>query len=127
MEGNDQMKKLCLKFATIMMCFSTVLLVSSPVWAAKKKVIKVKKSKRVSQDGGADSTEGWIIKHTDQGIIKIPRKQTFKFSGSEVGGQAQSPSQSVMGKRPQARPATLIPERRSFRNEYFESAGIQDR
>lgn len=73
-------------------------------------------------ESGADSEEGWIIRKTADGYVKVPAKQTFRFEGN-VSGQANRPTQSVLGQRPSYRPSTLIPERMSFRREFLEAAG----
>lgn len=74
-------------------------------------------------DSGADREEGWVIRKAADGTyVKVPAKQTFRFEG-DVSGQANRPSQSVLGQRPSYRPSTLIPERMSFRKEFLESAG----
>lgn len=104
--------------------------VEKPKKAAPKKISIREQSRRgslKSAGGGADRVEGYIIKRDGKNIIKIPKKQVFEFGGSEVEGSTQAPSQSVFGKRPNARPATLIPERQSFRSEFFESAGVGER
>ncbi len=95
--------------------------------APAKKTSKARppsRSQRNSSSSGADSVEGYIIRREGNKIIKTPKKQIFNFAGSEVDSSAQSPSQTVLGKRPSARPATLIPERQSFRNEFLESSGL---
>lgn len=80
-------------------------------------------SKARARTGESESTDGYIIKRTDKGLIKIPRRQNFKFGGSDVEGSAQSPSQTVFGKRPTPQRASLIPERTSFRKELLDTAG----
>ncbi|MBS1985106.1 MAG: hypothetical protein JST16_13130 [Bdellovibrionales bacterium] len=73
---------------------------------------------------GADHSEGWIITRTKDGkIVKVPRKQSFDFKGSEVTGANNRPSQTILGQRPTFRKATLIPERDSFRPEFNDAAG----
>jgi len=87
---------------------------------------KPKAPPRQSHSSSADSTE-YTIKRTEKGLVKIPSKQTFKFRGTEVEGQAQNPSQSVFGKRPEARSGSLIPERTSFKREFLESMSYPGR
>lgn len=88
---------------------------------------KVKKDNTIRGEGkldsGADREEGWVIRKAADGTyVKVPAKQTFRFEG-DVSGQANRPSQSVLGQRPSYRPSTLIPERMSFRKEFLEAAG----
>jgi hypothetical protein len=71
----------------------------------------------------ADSSEGWIIRRTKDGIIKVPKKETFKFEGGEISGAAQRPSQTVLGSRPQANRYSLLPERKNYRSDILGSAG----
>ncbi len=90
----------------------------------KSKQVKTQSTMRSRpRSGESERTEGYIIKKTDKGLIKIPRKQSFKFGGSDVEGQAQSPSQTVFGKRPSPQRASLIPERSSFRKELLDTVG----
>lgn len=72
---------------------------------------------------GPDSQEGWVIRKTKDGYVKVPRSQTFVFSGSEVSGAANRPSQTILGQRPVYRQTTLIPERATFRREFYQDAG----
>lgn len=76
---------------------------------------------------GADSEEGWIIRRTSKGIIKIPRKQRFRFSGSGIEAEANRPSQSVLGRRDGRSNLSLIPVRTSFRKEMLGVSGIQEK
>lgn len=99
-----------------------VLGFASSVWSKPEVKTKVS-SKTRSRRGDTESTQGYIIKQTNKGLIKIPRKQSFKFGGSDVEGQAQSPSQTVFGKRPTPQRASLIPERTSFKREILDTAG----
>jgi hypothetical protein len=80
-----------------------------------------------SKANGADSEEGWIIRRTSKGIIKIPRKQRFRFSGSGIEAEANRPSQSVLGKRDGRANMSLIPVRTSFRKEMLGVSGIQEK
>ena len=72
---------------------------------------------------GADSSEGWIIRKTKDGIIKIPKRETFKFEGGEISGSAQRPSQTVLGSRPSSNRYSLLPERKNYRSDILGSAG----
>ena len=76
---------------------------------------------------GADSESGWIIRKTDKGIIKTPRKQKFRFEGSDVSGDVERPSQSVLGARVPRRNTSLIPVRSSFREEFLNVSALPDR
>lgn len=73
------------------------------------------------------SQEGWIIRRTDKGIIKIPRKQKFRFEGAEITGSAKRPTQSILGSRVSRQNTSLIPVRRSFREEFLNVSGLQER
>ena len=55
------------------------------------------------------SQEGWIIRRTDKGIIKVPKKQKFRFEGVEVTGRVERPSQSALGSRVSRKSTSLIP------------------
>jgi len=95
--------------------FFTVLLSQEIVFAQKEDESKL---------GGADAVEGWIYKKTDKGIIKIPKKQKFKFDGSSLEGEAGTPPASVLQPRLTPERKSLIPIRTSFQNEYFDSLGL---
>lgn len=75
---------------------------------------------------GADSQEGWIIRRTDKGIIKIPKRQKFRFDGSDISADIDRPSQSVIGTRVPRKNSSLIPVRTSFREEALSVSGIAD-
>jgi hypothetical protein len=113
-----------------------VVSAETPPKATKSKNASVKKRtyisgeapSQVASKGGADTSEGWIIKRTKDGkIIKIPRKQTFKFGGSDVSGEASRPNETLLGSRLVPRDTTLIPERRTYRSEIMESVGYTER
>jgi hypothetical protein len=72
---------------------------------------------------GADREEGWIVRKTKEGIVKIPRKQYFSFEGLDVSGKASAPGQGILGQRPPRRNVNLIPERRSYREESLLTVG----
>jgi hypothetical protein len=74
--------------------------------------------------GGADEIEGWIIKKTDKGIIKIPKKQKFKFDGTSLEADASAPPATVLQPRLTPNRKSLIPVRTSFRNEFYDSVGV---
>jgi hypothetical protein len=86
--------------------------------------ISIAESQKTEALGGADEVEGWIYKKTDKGIIKIPKKQKFKFDGSSLEGDAGTPPASVLQPRLVPDRLSLIPVRKSFQNEYFDSLGI---
>ncbi len=75
----------------------------------------------VSTASAADSEEGWIIKKTKSGIIKIPKKQNFKFGGSNIEGSGERPSETVLGTNQGRKEVSLIPLRTSFKGEALES------
>jgi len=104
--------------------------------SGKTNATRKKKMQYISGEGSgskssnfnSDSTEGWIVKRTKDGkIIKIPRKQTFKFGGSEVSAEANRPNETLLGSRITPKAATLIPERRSYRKEILSTVGFQER
>jgi hypothetical protein len=74
--------------------------------------------------GGADEVEGWIIKKTPKGIVKIPKKQKFRFDGSQLEGDGSGPPSSVLQPRQTPERRSLIPVRTSFQNEFLDSMGI---
>ena len=76
---------------------------------------------------GTESSEGWIIRRTDKGIIKVPKKQKFRFEGGDITGDVERPSQSVLGARTPRRNTSLIPVRASFREEALNVSGLPDR
>ena len=75
-----------------------------------------------------DSEEGYIIRRDAKGnVVKVPRKQKFKFGAQDVSGASTRPQQTVISNRASAREATLIPERTSFQKEAIEASGIRER
>lgn len=92
--------------------------------AKAKPTTKKRAAPTNARKSGADSEEGWIIRRDEKGrLVKVPRRQTFKFSGTDVEAGANRPSQTVLGQRPVYRKTTLIPERSSFRREFYEASG----
>lgn len=77
------------------------------------------KGKNVPDAGGT-----YIIKKTKDGIVKIPKGQTFRFGGSDVNAGVDRPGQSVLGRRSRPMRSTLIQERQSFRSEALRDAGF---
>ena len=82
---------------------------------------------RTAEDvkGGADEIEGWIVKRTAKGIVKIPRKQKFRFEGSELEAEGATPPTTQFQPRLTPRQASLLPLRTSYKREIFESAGMK--
>lgn len=74
---------------------------------------------------GATREEGWIVQKTREGIVKIPKKQYFSFSGTDVQGRPYTPTQGVLGQRPPRRNTSLIPERLSYRQESLSTSGYE--
>lgn len=89
--------------------------------------LSVSAQKARSAKSGADSEEGWIIRRTKKGVIKTPKKQKFRFEGSDVQGDVDRPSQSVLGARVPRKNTSLIPVRSSFREELLGVSGLTDR
>ena len=84
-------------------------------------------AQRSTRKSGADSEEGWIIRRTKKGVVKVPKKQKFRFEGSDVQGNVERPSQSVMGARVPRKNTSLIPVRASFREEALGVSGLTER
>ncbi len=76
--------------------------------------------------GGADEIEGWIIKRTPKGIVKIPKNQKFKFEGTQLEGDSGQPS-TLLQPRLSPDRQSLIPIRKSFQNEFFDATGVEKR
>ncbi|NCN41697.1 hypothetical protein GW916_10680 [bacterium] len=76
---------------------------------------------------GNYSQEGWIIRRTKKGIIKVPKKQKFRFEGTQIDGGVSRPSNSVLGTRVQRQNTSLIPVRTSFKEEFLGASGLQER
>lgn len=75
----------------------------------------------------AQKTE-YIYKKTKDGrTLKIPKKQYFKFRGSDVKGEVDRPFEADFGNRKMPRRRSLIPIRKSFRREAVEAAGFPRR
>ncbi len=43
-----------------------------------------------------DRQEGWIIRQTEQGMVKVPAKQFFRFEGLNLNGKAYTQSSAVL-------------------------------
>lgn len=73
-------------------------------------------------DSGADEQEGWIVRRTKTGFVKVPRKQVFRFEGVDVSGDTARPAESTLRGR-EARPIrSLLPVRTQFRNDILSDA-----
>jgi|GEM_PF-5673242 len=70
-----------------------------------------------------DRQEGWIVKETESGLIKVPKKQYFNFSGLDINGQVYTPGQGVLEQRPSRQNRSLIPVRKTFKKEALEAIG----
>lgn len=73
---------------------------------------------------GADQEIGWIIRKTKGGIVKIPKKQIFRFGDTDIGAGIEKPFDSSLGKREAPSRRSLIPVRQSFRKEMLDSVGL---
>jgi hypothetical protein len=111
-----------LKGLCLALCASALYVSTGVAWAASKKKHAPK------YKSGADSEEGYIVKQTQDGrIIKIPKKQTFKFGESDIQGEANRPSESILSPRNGPPRNSLIPVRKSFRRESLDTLGYQER
>ena len=79
------------------------------------------------RSSGADEEEGWIVRRTEDGVVKVPRRQKFRFEGVDVSGDVDRPAQSALGARSPRRDTSLIPVRSSFREEFLGVSGLQER
>jgi hypothetical protein len=71
------------------MIFKTKIVLTSIVFFAASAGFCADKNR---YESGADREEGWIIRKTKEGIVKIPKKQFFSFEGLDVSGQAKAPA-----------------------------------
>ena len=81
----------------------------------------------VSSAYAQDRQEGWIIRQTEQGLVKVPAKQYFRFEGLNLSGKAYTPFQAVFDQRPARRNKSLIPVRTSFKREVIDASGYSGR
>ncbi len=90
---------------------------------------KNKKSEDVERiRGGADEVEGWIIRKLPDGrVVKVPKKQKFKFTGPQIEGGVQRPPETVLRPRGDQRETSLIPVRKSFRQDAFGVSAYRER
>jgi hypothetical protein len=89
----------------------------------KKKNLEVERIR-----GGADEVDGWIIRKLPDGrVVKVPKKQKFKFTGPQIEGGVQRPPETVLRPRGNARESSLIPVRKSFRQDAFGVSAYRER
>lgn len=74
-----------------------------------------------------DRQEGWIVRQTETGLVKVPAKQYFRFEGANISGKAYTPFQAVFDQRPNRRNKSLIPVRTSFKREVLDASGYSGR
>lgn len=74
-----------------------------------------------------DRQEGWIVRQTETGLVKVPAKQYFRFEGASISGKAYTPFQAVFDQRPNRRNKSLIPVRTSFKREVLDASGYSGR
>lgn len=75
----------------------------------------------------ADRQEGWIVRQTENGLVKVPAKQYFSFEGASISGKAYTPFQAVFDQRPSRKNKSLIPVRTSFKREVLDASGYSGR
>jgi hypothetical protein len=76
---------------------------------------------------GADREEGWIVRRTSRGLVKVPKKQSFRFQGSDIFGLPSRPAETTFGQRQGRQNRSLIPVRQSFDKEFLGSMGQNPR
>ena len=74
-----------------------------------------------------DRSEGWVVRQTENGLVKVPAKQYFRFEGLGLGGKAYTPFQAVFDQRPVRKNKSLIPVRNSFKREVLDASGYSGR
>lgn len=74
-----------------------------------------------------DRQEGWIVRQTETGLVKVPAKQYFRFEGASLSGKAYTPFQAVFDQRPSRKNKSLIPVRTSFKREVLDASGYSGR
>jgi len=105
------MKNFLFKFSTILLLTS-----ASTAFAAE-----------VERNPAQDRQEGWIVRQTETGLVKVPAKQYFRFDGAAISGKAYTPFQAVFDQRPSRRNKSLIPVRTSFKREVLDASGYSGR
>ena len=76
---------------------------------------------------GQDRSEGWVVRQTEKGLVKVPAKQYFRFEGLSLSGKAYSPYQATFDQRPSRKSKSLIPVRTSFKREVLDASGYSGR
>ena len=76
---------------------------------------------------GQDRSEGWVVRQTENGLVKVPAKQFFRFEGLSFTGKAYSPYQPTFDQRPSRKSKSLIPVRTSFKREVLDASGYSGR
>ncbi len=74
-----------------------------------------------------DRSEGWVVRQTEKGLVKVPAKQYFRFEGLSLSGKAYSPYQATFDQRPSRKSKSLIPVRTSFKREVLDASGYSGR
>lgn len=74
-----------------------------------------------------DRSEGWVVRQTEKGMVKVPAKQYFRFEGLSLSGKAYSPYQATFDQRPSRKSKSLIPVRTSFKREVLDASGYSGR
>ena len=74
-----------------------------------------------------DRSEGWVVRQTEKGLVKVPAKQFFRFEGLSLSGKAYSPYQATFDQRPSRKSKSLIPVRTSFKREVLDASGYSGR
>jgi hypothetical protein len=74
-----------------------------------------------------DRSEGWVVRQTEKGLVKVPAKQYFRFEGLSLSGKAYSPYQPTFDQRPSRKSKSLIPVRTSFKREVLDASGYSGR
>lgn len=74
-----------------------------------------------------DRSEGWVVRQTENGLMKVPAKQYFRFEGLSLSGKAYSPYQATFDQRPSRKSKSLIPVRTSFKREVLDASGYSGR
>ncbi len=74
-----------------------------------------------------DRQEGWVVRQTESGLVKVPAKQFFRFEGASLSGKAYTPFQAVFDQRPGRKSKSLIPVRTSFKREVLDASGYSGR
>jgi hypothetical protein len=74
-----------------------------------------------------DRQEGWVVRQTENGLVKVPAKQYFRFEGANLSGKAYTPFQAVFDQRPGRKNKSLIPVRTSFKREVLDASGYSGR